>query len=63
MFVKDNISFSRNYTHICGAETCCMILNTRNNSDGKKQHKIEDRLVETRAQLGYYLIDATDRRS
>lgn len=35
MFVKDNISFSRKYTRICGAETCCMILNTRNNSDIK----------------------------
>lgn len=28
-----------------------------------KKHKIEDRLVETRADFGYYLIDAPDRRS
>lgn len=63
MFVKDNISLSRKYTHICGAETCCTIPNTRNSSDGKKQHKIEDRLVETRAPFGYDLIDATDRHS
>lgn len=43
MFMKDNIPFSRKYTHICGAETCCMIPN---NSNSKKQ-KIEERLVET----------------
>lgn len=44
MFMKDNIPFSRQYTHICRADTCCIILNSRSNSDSKKQHKMQDKL-------------------
>lgn len=59
MFMKDNISFSRKYIHICRAGTCCIILNTKNISDSKKHHKMLW-CVETRGWVGYYLIDATD---